>query len=322
MRIHGDLGWDAYPSYFRTFIPHVLALLRELDLRITFFIVGRDALRPENRAYLQEISAHGHEAANHSHNHESWLQRYSTEQIADEVLTAHRLIALATGQEPTGFRGPGFSWSPQLLEVLADRGYLFDASTLPTFIGPLARAYYFSTSRLSADERRERGDLFGSLADGRRPVRPYFWELSSGRRLLEVPVTTVPVVKTPFHLSYLLYLSGYSVWLMSFYLACAIAMCKLTRISPSFLLHPLDLIGGDKLKELSFFPGMNLSSETKARVFRRVIGALKRHYRLVDMSTHARHLIATGGLEGRTAGPARPQARRGDVTTGPIGERT
>ena len=139
-----------------------------------------------------------------------------------------------TGQEPVGFRGPGLSWSPALLEVLAERGYLFDASTLPTYIGPLARMYYFWKSDLSEEEKADRGDLFGTVKDGRRPINPYLWQLSSGKKILEIPVTTIPIVKTPFHLSYLLYLSGFSMHLMISYLHFAIAMCKMTGTRQAF----------------------------------------------------------------------------------------
>jgi len=42
MKINGVEGWDKYPSYLDVFIPHILDLLDEMDLKITFFIVGKD----------------------------------------------------------------------------------------------------------------------------------------------------------------------------------------------------------------------------------------------------------------------------------------
>ena len=38
MKIHGDEGWEKFPSYLDTFIPHVLKVLDELGNKITFFI--------------------------------------------------------------------------------------------------------------------------------------------------------------------------------------------------------------------------------------------------------------------------------------------
>jgi peptidoglycan-N-acetylglucosamine deacetylase len=61
MKIHGDPGWESYPSYFSIFVPHVLDILDELDIRITFFIVGKDAEMEENEYYLKMISDRGHD---------------------------------------------------------------------------------------------------------------------------------------------------------------------------------------------------------------------------------------------------------------------
>lgn len=288
MKIHGDKGWESYPSYLKIFLPYVLDVLDVLNLKITFFIVGYDAAVENNSHVLQEIVARGHEIGNHSFHHESWLREYSKEQIDKEIQLSEEAIYNATGIKPLGFRGPGFSWSISLLEVLQQRGYLFDASTLPTYIGPIARLYYFWKSNLSKEEREGRKELFGSFKDGLRPVKPYLWELKDNATLLEIPVTTMPVFKIPFHLSYLLYLSGFSMVFMKLYLNLAILMCRVTKTSPSFLLHPLDLISGDQIPELSFFPGMDIKSEQKIKVFNYVIKKLKRHFNLVTMNTLAK----------------------------------
>jgi peptidoglycan-N-acetylglucosamine deacetylase len=290
MKIHGDEGWDKYPSYFDIFIPHVLNVLDELGLKITFFIVGRDAESEENRKYLRMITSRGHEVGNHSFNHESWLQKYSYKEIEKEVIDAELAIEVATGQKPRGFRGPGFSWSFDLLKVLENRGYLFDASTLPTYLGPIARKYYFWKSDLSKEEKIARKELFGKFSDGFRRLKPYYFKLEGDKEMLEIPVTTMPLFKLPFHLSYLLFISNISVGLMKLYFSVALSLCKLTGTPVSFLLHPLDLIGGDQINDLAFFPGMNISSERKVFVFREVLKILSKKYRVVNMSEYAESL--------------------------------
>jgi peptidoglycan-N-acetylglucosamine deacetylase len=302
MKIHGDQGWEKYPSYFDIFIPHVLDLLDAWNLKITFFIVGIDARLSKNQPFLEMIADRGHEVGNHSLNHESWLQKYSREELTHEIDKAEDYIVAATGKKPIGFRGPGFSWSVPLLEILAERNYRFDASTLPTYIGPLARMYYFWKSDLSKAEKKDRNELFGNMKSGLQRLDPYLWRLPSGRSLLEIPVTTIPVVKTPFHLSYLLYLSRYSMFLMKFYLSLAIGMCKIKGIQPSYLLHPLDLIGGDKIEELAFFPGMDITSDRKVTIFNVVIGSLCRHFNLVGMGKHAGHLVQNRNLKSINTG--------------------
>jgi len=299
MKTHGDAGWEARPSYLDVFCPAALESLSRLNLRITFFLVGVDAEREENHAPLRSLAAAGHEIGNHSHEHEPWLHLYTREQLEHEIATAEASIERATGQLPRGFRGPGFSWSPTLLEVLAARGYLYDASTFPTYLGPLARAYYFWTAKLSRAEREKRKALFGDFREGFRPLKPYHWRLGSGDRLLEIPVTTMPVLKAPFHLSYLLFLSRYSEGLMMAYLRTAIALCRATGVEPSFLLHPLDLLGGDQVPQLAFFPGMDLPHRRKAALFERVLGVLGEHFTLVPMGEHAAAIEARRNLPAR-----------------------
>lgn len=290
MKIHGDEGWDKYPSYFNIFVPHVLDILDELNLKITFFIVGKDTESEENIPYLKMITERGHEVGNHSYHHESWLQTYSYEKIEKEIRQAEEAIKKVTGRRTTGFRGPGFSWSKDLLKVLESREYRFDASTLPTYLGPLARMYYFKKSELSKEEKKARKELFGKFSEGFRKLKPYKWDLGNGKSITEIPVTTMPVFKLPFHLSYLIYLGNISMGLMKFYLKTAIRMCKITRTPISFLLHPLDLIGGDQIKQLAFFPGMNVSSSKKVEIFKNVIRSLSGHYNVVNMSEHLYYL--------------------------------
>lgn len=291
MKIHGDKGWENFPSYLDTFIPHVLNVLDELNLKITFFIVGQDAVLEKNKKFLRMITDRGHDVGNHSFQHESWIQNYSKQEIEEEIKKAESAIVGATGKKPRGFRGPGFTWSNNLIQVLYEKNYNFDASSLPTYIGPFARLFYFRTAKLSKNERKERNELFGSFKDGLNPLKPFYRKISDNKVLLEIPVTTIPVFKIPFHLSYLLYISNYSVNLMKLYMNFAIFMCKITGTKPSFLLHPLDLIGGDQVPELAFFPGMNISSSRKVKIFKMVIEILKKHYKLVNMNDFAKQYL-------------------------------
>jgi peptidoglycan/xylan/chitin deacetylase (PgdA/CDA1 family) len=291
MKTHGDAGWEAFPSYLDVFVPHALDVLDGLGLRITFFIVGQDAALERNHDALRAIVERGHEVGNHSFHHEQGIEGFSRERIRREVLETAEAVARATGREPKGYRGPGFSWNRALLETLVEAGYLYDASTLPTYLGPLARLYYFRKASLDRKEMEERKDLFGGFRDGFRPVKPYRWDLGAGKTLLEIPVTTVPGLKTPFHLSYLLYLSRYSTRLMAAYLDTALRLCRATGTEPSFLLHPLDLLGPEQAPALAFFPGMDVSAARKREVFTRVLGELGRRFTLADMSTHAREIL-------------------------------
>lgn len=292
MKIHGDSGWESYPSYLDALAPLVVDVMRGHGLKITVFIIGQDAALEKNAAALGGLAAAGHEIGNHSFKHEPWLHLYSREEIDQELARAEEAIGKATGRRPVGFRGPGFSLSADTLRVLVSRGYRYDCSTLPTFLGPLARAYYFWKARdLSAEERKQRSKLYGTWSQGLQPLRPYSW-LVDGQRLVELPVTTMPGVRAPFHLSYLLFLLKFSRTAAWTYLRTALALCRMTGVSPSFLLHPLDFLGGDRVRELAFFPGMDLSTSAKIDFVHEVLESLQASFDVVTLEEHARAVEA------------------------------
>lgn len=295
MKIHGDEGWKTFPSYLDIVVPIFLDVFDKLDIKITFFVVGQDAAIEKNHKILQSIIERGHEIGNHSFHHESWLKIYSKEKIEAEIEMAEEAIIKATGVRTNMFRGPGFSWSNDLLEVLQKRNYIFDASTLPTYISPLMRRYYFAKSKLTKEQKESRKELFGSFKEGFYPLKPYVWKFKNDKKLLEIPVTTIPVFKLPFHQSYLLFISGKSKFLMKVYFRFAIFMCKITKTPPSYLLHPLDLIGGNDVPQLSFFPGMDIKSKKKMEVFETAITILKKHFELLPMSQFSKKF--TTGLK-------------------------
>jgi hypothetical protein len=304
LKIHGDAGWEAFPSYLDVAVPRILAFLAERRLRITFFVVGQDAAREENREALASIAAAGHEIGNHSFRHESWLHLYSEAELEEELARAEEAIVQATGTRPVGFRGPGFSLSPATLAVLARRGYRYDASTLPTFLGPLARAYYFRTAGLTEDQRRQRSALFGTFGEGFRPIRPYRWRVGRMEkdRLLEIPVTTLPLLRTPIHLSYVLYLDLVSPALGRLYFNTALRLCRLTGVQPSILLHPLDFLGCDDTDALAFFPAMRRPSAWKLAQVSEHLAALCRGFEVLPLGEHAARLEGGGRLAERAAG--------------------
>jgi hypothetical protein len=299
MKTHGDAGWESFPSYLDVVVPRILDVLGRRGLKITVFVVGQDAALERNHDAIRSLVAAGHEVGNHSFRHEPWLHLYEDGEIDDEIARAAEAIATVTGQLPIGFRGPGYSLSRSTLAILARRGYLFDASTLPTYLGPLARAYYFLTSRLASEEKEQRKQLFGSWKDGLRPVKAYRWQLDDAQ-LLEIPVTTMPVFKLPFHFSYLLYLATYSPSLALVYFRTALRLCRLTGTEPSLLLHPLDFLGLADVPQLAFFPAMRLDTARKLALLDRAFDALTSRHEVLSLGEHARRLAQDPRLAVRT----------------------
>ena len=290
LKTHGDASWEQHPSYLDLMVPRSLEMLDELGLSITYFVVGQDAVIDSNHRALRSIADAGHEIGNHSFHHEPWLHLYSAEQLSEELNRAQDAIESATGKRPIGFRGPGFSLSRQTLSTLLDLGIEYDCSTLPTFIGPLARMYYFWTSRLDKEQKEERKILCGTMKEGLRSLRPYQWQLHD-QKILEIPVTTIPIVRSPFHVSYLLFLLRFSKTLALTYFRFALAMCRLGGVEPSLLLHPLDFLGAEDDADLAFFPAMDLGAKRKCEFLRTVLSIYRDKYNVVTMHEHASRIM-------------------------------
>lgn len=287
MKTHGDAGWETFPTYLDVVVPRSLEFLRERNLNITYFIVGQDADLDKNFDAIKQISDAKHEIGNHSFRHEPWLHLYSKQELQEEFERTENALEKVTGQMPKGFRGPGYSLSPTVLEVLAERNYEYDCSTLPTYIAPLARAYYFFKSpEMSAEEKEKRKKLFGKFSDGFQSLKPYKWQIGE-KSLIEIPVTTLPLFKTPIHASYVIYLSTFSKTLAKTYWKTAVEMCKVSGTQLSLLLHPLDFLSGEDAPELKFFPAMNLPIEKKLEFLSEILETLTDKFEVVNMQKHA-----------------------------------
>lgn len=296
---HGDPGWDTYPTYLDALADAVLPMLDDLGLKITFFVVGQDAALAKNHRAISALASAGHEIGNHSFKHQPWLHRYSLDEIHTELAQTEHALEAITGDRPIGFRGPGYSLSPDLLRALMDRGYEYDASTLPTVIGPLARRYYFRSAKLNEQQRVERAHLYGRARDGLQKLKPYRW-VAGPQSLVEIPVTTMPLARIPIHLSYVLYLAGPSRAAAYRYFAGALRMCSLRGVQPSLLLHSLDFLGADDVDSLAFFPGMNQTGAQKREVVAHCLRMYSERFRVISMREHSQELAATGTLPSRS----------------------
>ena len=290
MQTNGDPGWEAYPSYLDAVVPRILEFFRKRDTRITVFVVGQDAALESNAGALASIAAAGHEIGNHSFRHQPWLHEYQVDELNEELDKSESAIEAATGVRPVAFRGPGYSYSADTLRVLSRRGYQFDASSFPNAVNVLARMYFFRGSKLGAEEKLRRKALFGRPSEVFRPIRPYLWDVT-GSPLLEIPVTTLPLLRLPIHFSYVLYLGKRAPWLARAYFRLATSLCKWFGVEPSMLFHPLDFMGKDDgCDAVSFFPGMNMHSSDKIRLLNECLDILLSDFELVPMSTHAERI--------------------------------
>jgi peptidoglycan-N-acetylglucosamine deacetylase len=293
MRAQGVSGWESYPTYLPVVVPDILRVSDALRMRLTIFVVGRDAEIPANTAPLRQILEAGHDIGNHSYMHEPWMHETPVADITAELTKTQDAIERATGYRTVSFRGPGFAVSKDLLGVLRSMGYVYDASVFPTFLGSMLRKAALKGVNVPAAQKTD--VEFGQWTDGFRTLHPHRWQLPQGE-MIEIPVTTMPLFRIPIHLTYLHFIAEKSEWLAKFYLGLALTLCQIFRVEPSILLHSLDFIAADRAPELSAFPGMGRSTEAKIA---RTIGYLQqiqRRFTLVQLTEYA-ELVSTRKLK-------------------------
>jgi peptidoglycan/xylan/chitin deacetylase (PgdA/CDA1 family) len=285
LRAAGRTDWSERPGFLPLAVDRVVEVLGELELPLTVFLVGRDLVEDADCEAIRSLDRLvDWEPANHSLNHLPWLHTLEREQIAEEIEVTDRRIRALLGRSAVGFRGPGFSCPDTVLRVLLDNGYAYDASVFPTSVAPLARAYFMLRTGLKGAQRERAKKLYGGFRSATRPNRPYRRDVADGS-IWEVPVTVMPLSRTPIHLSYLTYLAGHCRPLAESYFRTALRICRLTGTPPSLLLHPTDFLGPEDDSDMQYFPGMNLPRREKLAFVRWALTRLTRAYdvhRMVD----------------------------------------
>ncbi len=159
--------WDQYPSRVVQNTRKVLDLFARNTCVGTFFTLGWIAERFPS--LLREIVSAGHEVACHSYAH----QRVSTmtpEDFRADIRRAKAAIEDASGERCLGYRAPSFSivksslWA---LDILAEEGFAYDSSIFPI-----------------------RHDIYG-FPDA--PRHPHVRQLSNGRSIVEIPMSTFSI---------------------------------------------------------------------------------------------------------------------------------
>lgn len=181
----------------------MLDLFARTGARATFFLVGREAEKPHNRDVLRRVVDEGHEAANHSMTHSTNFPRFGSVAKAYEIDESHKAIEEATGSEPVGFRAPVFGLDPMTLDLLEERGYLYDSSIFPSALSVLR--YWVSRMRFLQSSGRS---LAGSPLLHFAPKEPYhpdqkaLWR-KGDRSIWEIPLGVLPGLNLPFYGSFL-----------------------------------------------------------------------------------------------------------------------
>ncbi|MBA3362627.1 MAG: polysaccharide deacetylase family protein [Acidimicrobiia bacterium] len=270
LRTHGEQNWQTTPSVLSVATDRLVPFFAHLGIRVTVFAVGRDAEVGAGREAVCAFFESGHEVANHSMNHRFDLARLSPSEMSNDIARSADAIATATGVVPVGFRCPSFGSGETLHQVLAAQKYAYDASLLPTSLGPILRWYHRRTMSRATRESIGSPELFGPAADALLPLTPFRWSWDGGE-LLEIPVTTMPVLRTPMHMSYLHALTEKAPGLASAYLRLGLRLSSRWKIPMSFLIHPPDIIDRHDAPDLAYLPGMRRPWQEKLDYVRRTL---------------------------------------------------
>ncbi len=194
-------GGDARTIYELS-VPLLLNAFAARGVKATFFIVGADVEDARNIPYLERIVAAGHELANHTYDHRIDFKRQPEDVLRRDVDRCAEILERRLGVRPLGFKAPAYAASPALFRHLEREGYLYDSSVHPNVAIPLVKAV--QRLWLRYDQGRTE---FGSLACLRAPLAAYRPDAADiyrpgGMGLWEIPVSTMPLVRAPFHFSF------------------------------------------------------------------------------------------------------------------------
>ena len=194
--VDGPTGTSAHAVYDHC-VPRLTAWLDDESIRATFFAIGEDLARQENRATIGRLHQAGHEIGNHSHHHHYDLTRRTAANIIEEVQRGAELIEKACGKRPIGFRAPGYVVSDTLFGALEASGVQYDSSVFPC-------ASYYAAKAAALAAIKIRGRTSASILDNpsvlRAPREPYrvgrpYWRRGDG--VLELPIGVTPL-QLPF----------------------------------------------------------------------------------------------------------------------------
>jgi len=183
-----------------TAIPRFLELFAQVKTPATFFVIASDLSDGALAPTLEAAAAAGVELANHSHSHDYALSRRPREEIEADLRQAHDAIVASTGIAPVGFRAPGYTLSPAMLQAAVRLGYRYDSSAFPAAPYYLAKAGVMAA--LSAIGRPSRA-ILDSPSVLRAPRVPYRPSLTAPYErgtapIVELPMAVTPLARVPF----------------------------------------------------------------------------------------------------------------------------
>jgi peptidoglycan/xylan/chitin deacetylase (PgdA/CDA1 family) len=279
-------------------VVQLLELLREYDLKATFFMIGKDAEIPYKRRVIERIIAEGHELANHTYSHPLSFARLSPEEQIIEIEKCNEVISSISGKSPRGFRAPGYAITSSVVNCLENLQFTYDASVFPCAFSWLIRAWQslFSASRFEKDKY---GSTMHAIAPclAYQPDREAVHRRSSEKRdIYEIPVSTMPIVRLPFHGSYVMVLSKLSPRMALLYWKAGFKWYLQQNRPYTFVIHPLELTSIACDARLTAQIGYNVKNVEKLKIYREIFATLKNDTEAITTEHFVRKLRAGNSI--------------------------
>lgn len=285
-------GQTADPVYTKG-IPRFLELFAEMNIKATFFIVGRDLLNKDHLKIIRQIVNQGHEIANHTLNHRQGFLDLSSSEKEKEIMGADRLARELLEVKMVGFRAPGYEVDGETFRILRENGYFYDCSVLPSFLFPLIKMAVRLKSREKDKIKRFLSLLkkFGPWATA--PRGPYYpaleevWRPGDSNAFLEIPITVLPILNLPFYGTFLLAAGKWYSWF-------SLSLVKKMTQTLSFEYHPIELVhlqedGVDP--RLRVHPGLAIPLEDKRAFIRDCLCQMQECFHLLKGEDIARQYL-------------------------------
>ena len=157
--------WNTLPCRVESNTRRILDLFAEHEVHATFFLLGWVAERYPN--LVRDIADAGHEVASHGFSHIRVTQQ-PPQEFSRDISKTKALLEDISGVEVRGYRAASYSIVMDTLwahELLLEAGYRYSSSIYPI-----------------------RHDLYGI------PDAPRFAYFPENRGLLEIPITTLPLL--------------------------------------------------------------------------------------------------------------------------------
>lgn len=274
-------------------LPRAAALFAGKNLRVTWFVVGRDAdadavlpdhaARAANAQRLRTLAERGDELANHSYSHPYDLARLSPSAIEGEIVSCDRVLrAIGKTSPPKGFRAPGYDLSPAMLDTLARLGYRYDSSVFP------APGYYAAKAAVMAALGmlgRPSGAVMTNPRALAAPAEPYRPSMTWPWRRGQAPVIELPIAVTPYTR---LPAIGTTLILAPTWLRAKLVDWMARRSFFNFELHGIDFVDADKdgipgeLVERQ--PDLRISIEDKLDRLDAVLDQIAKRWEIVTLA--------------------------------------